>query len=153
MEIVPRKIVKLEMHKATCIFECIVKKTWKSGAGVRVVGGCGWMGSEAVTVKLSQITSSITTEEVLASLPDYTCSCLEGGITNLCEVKCREKLINIFFLWSQSMKRHMNRRTENEQSAKKQSPGMFPMSLLCKVCNLEDRCYNFLESGKAVPAL
>ena len=59
----------------------------------------------------------------------------------------------MFFLRLQSMKTHMNKRTENEPSAKKQSLGMLLTSLLCKDGNLEDRCYHFLESGEAVPAL
>lgn len=40
VEIVPRKIVKLQMLKATCIFECIVKQMWKSGARAGRVVGC-----------------------------------------------------------------------------------------------------------------
>lgn len=43
----------------------------------------------------------------------------------------------------------MNQSTENEPSAKKQSLVALFMSLLCNICNLEDKCYNFLETGEA----
>lgn len=44
-------------------------------------------------------------------------------------------------------------KTENELSTKKQSLGMLLMSLLCNICNLEDRHYNFIENREAASAL
>lgn len=44
-------------------------------------------------------------------------------------------------------------RTENEVSTKKQSLGMLLTSLLCNICNLEDKHYNFIESREAASAL
>jgi len=50
------------------------------------------VGCEVVTLAniLDIILSSTITEEVLVSVPDYSCSCPEAGITNSYKNKCRD---------------------------------------------------------------
>lgn len=59
----------------------------KSGAGTGSVVGC-----EAVVLlwQIPYITATIT-EEILASLREYSCSCFETGIANTLEIKYREE--------------------------------------------------------------